>query len=61
MSSSSTRAIPKTASFRAFHRTGLVIFGITGDLARKKLSARIYDLASRGLLHPFSRPATHGD
>ena len=29
---------------------GLVIFGITGDLARKKLLPAIYDLANRGLL-----------
>ena len=31
---------------------GLVIFGITVDLARKKLLPAIYDLANRGLLHP---------
>lgn len=31
---------------------GLVIFGITGDLARKKLVPALYDLANRGLLHP---------
>lgn len=30
----------------------LVIFGITGDLARKKLLPAVYDLANRGLLHP---------
>lgn len=30
----------------------LVIFGITGDLARKKLVPAVYDLANRGLLHP---------
>lgn len=29
---------------------GMVIFGVTGDLARKKLLPAIYDLASRGLL-----------
>lgn len=34
---------------------GLVIFGITGDLARKKLPPAVYDLANRGLLHPHSR------
>ena len=28
----------------------LVVFGITGDLARKKLLPAIYDLANRGLL-----------
>ena len=31
---------------------GLVIFGITGDLARKKLMPAVYDLANRGLLPP---------
>ncbi|ORW41731.1 glucose-6-phosphate dehydrogenase [Mycobacterium paraense] len=30
----------------------MVIFGITGDLARKKLMPAIYDLANRGLLAP---------
>ena len=33
----------------------LVIFGVTGDLARKKLMPAIYDLANRGLLPPASR------
>ena len=31
---------------------GLVIFGVTGDLSRKKLLPAIYDLANRGLLPP---------
>ena len=31
---------------------GVVIFGVTGDLARKKLMPAIYDLANRGLLSP---------
>ena len=31
---------------------GMVIFGVTGDLARKKLLPAVYDLASRGLLPP---------
>jgi glucose-6-phosphate 1-dehydrogenase len=31
---------------------GLVIFGVTGDLAQKKLMPAIYDLANRGLLSP---------
>jgi len=31
---------------------GLVIFGVTGDLSRKKVMPAIYDLASRGLLPP---------
>ncbi len=30
----------------------LVLFGVTGDLARKKLMPAIYDLANRGLLPP---------
>jgi glucose-6-phosphate 1-dehydrogenase len=30
----------------------LVIFGVTGDLARKKLMPAVYDLANRGLLPP---------
>ena len=30
----------------------LVTFGVTGDLARKKLMPAIYDLANRGLLPP---------
>lgn len=32
--------------------SGLVIFGVTGDLSRKKLLPAIYDLANRGLLPP---------
>ncbi|WP_026917869.1 glucose-6-phosphate dehydrogenase [Gordonia shandongensis] len=32
--------------------SALVIFGVTGDLARRKLMPAIYDLANRGLLPP---------
>ena len=32
--------------------SGLVLFGVTGDLARKKLIPAVYDLANRGLLPP---------
>ncbi|MBT5431367.1 MAG: glucose-6-phosphate dehydrogenase [Micrococcales bacterium] len=32
--------------------SGLIMFGVTGDLARKKLLPAIYDLANRGLLPP---------
>ena len=32
--------------------SGMVLFGVTGDLARKKLMPAIYDLANRGLLPP---------
>ncbi len=31
---------------------GLVVFGVTGDLARKKLLPAVYDLTHRGLLPP---------
>src|SRR5690625_5295448 len=31
---------------------GLVMFGVTGDLAKRKLIPAIYDLANRGLLPP---------
>ncbi|HNN48250.1 MAG TPA: glucose-6-phosphate dehydrogenase, partial [Marmoricola sp.] len=31
---------------------GLVLFGVTGDLSRKKIMPAIYDLANRGLLPP---------
>ena len=31
---------------------GLVLFGVTGDLARKKVMPAVYDLANRGLLPP---------
>jgi glucose-6-phosphate 1-dehydrogenase len=41
------RRLPKVAG-----PCGLVIFGVTGDLARKKLMPAIYDLAHRGLLPP---------
>src|SRR5699024_12774449 len=32
--------------------SSLVIFGVTGDLSRKKLIPAVYDLANRGLLPP---------
>ncbi|MDQ1024506.1 glucose-6-phosphate 1-dehydrogenase [Streptomyces umbrinus] len=41
------RRLPKIAG-----PSGLVIFGVTGDLARKKLMPAVYDLANRGLLPP---------
>jgi glucose-6-phosphate 1-dehydrogenase len=41
------RRLPRTAG-----PCGLVIFGVTGDLARKKLMPAVYDLANRGLLPP---------
>ena len=41
------RRLPKIAG-----PCSLVIFGVTGDLARKKLMPAVYDLANRGLLPP---------
>jgi glucose-6-phosphate 1-dehydrogenase len=41
------RRIPRVAG-----PSVLVMFGVTGDLARKKLMPAIYDLANRGLLPP---------
>ena len=32
--------------------SALIIFGVTGDLSRKKLMPAVYDLANRGLLPP---------
>jgi len=32
--------------------SGLIIFGVTGDLSRKKLMPAVYDLSNRGLLPP---------
>lgn len=32
--------------------SGMVLFGVTGDLSRKKVMPAIYDLANRGLLPP---------
>lgn len=47
--------------------SSLVLFGVTGDLSRKKLLPAIYDLANRGLLSPsfalvgFGRRQWHDD
>ncbi|HSK27732.1 MAG TPA: glucose-6-phosphate dehydrogenase [Jiangellales bacterium] len=41
------RRLPRVAA-----PCGLVIFGVTGDLARRKLMPAVYDLANRGLLPP---------
>ncbi|GAB2970953.1 glucose-6-phosphate dehydrogenase [Frigoribacterium salinisoli] len=46
----------RSASDRRLNRiagpSGLIIFGVTGDLSRKKLMPAVYDLANRGLLPP---------
>ena len=46
----------RAASDRRLNRIAgpstLVIFGVTGDLSRKKLMPAVYDLANRGLLPP---------
>ena len=44
------RAALAAASPRVPEPCALVVFGVTGDLARKKLLPAIYDLANRGLL-----------
>ncbi len=46
-------ATRRTAGSRASPaRAGMVLFGVTGDLSRKKVMPAIYDLANRGLLPP---------
>ena len=46
-------ATPGTSGCRGSPgRASLVLFGVTGDLARKKLMPAVYDLANRGLLPP---------
>ncbi len=45
--SAEDRRLPRIADPSA-----LVIFGVTGDLSRKKLMPAVYDLANRGLLPP---------
>lgn len=45
--SKADRRLPRIAG-----PSSLVIFGVTGDLARKKLLPAVYDLANRGLLPP---------
>ena len=62
MTPRSWRSPRRVATRCATRRTGgcpgsrspcaLVIFGVTGDLARKKLLPAVYDLANRGLLPP---------
>ncbi|MFR9724878.1 glucose-6-phosphate dehydrogenase [Streptomyces sp. MS19] len=51
-----TNPLRDTANDRRLPRiagpSGLVIFGVTGDLSRKKLMPAVYDLANRGLLPP---------
>ena len=39
------RRLPRIAG-----ASGMVIFGVTGDLAKRKLLPAVYDLAYRGLL-----------
>ena len=50
LSDPSDRRIQKIAG-----PSGLILFGVTGDLSRKKLMPAIYDLANRGLLPPAFR------
>ncbi|MFM7213005.1 MAG: glucose-6-phosphate dehydrogenase, partial [Actinomycetota bacterium] len=41
------RRLPKVAG-----PCSMILFGVTGDLARKKIMPAIYDLANRGFLPP---------
>lgn len=52
--SEKTDAVPNTptATARGLEPTILVIFGITGDLAQRKLLPALYHLVKDGLLHP---------
>jgi glucose-6-phosphate 1-dehydrogenase len=54
--SSSAARVPVHGHDRRLPRiagpSGLVVFGITGDLSRKKVIPAVYDLAHRGLLPP---------
>ena len=43
----SDRRLPRIAG-----PCSLILFGVTGDLAKKKLIPAVYDLANRGLLPP---------
>ncbi len=53
---SATRNPLRSPSDRRLNRiagpSALIIFGVTGDLSRKKLMPAVYDLANRGLLPP---------
>ena len=40
--------------------SALIIFGVTGDLSRKKLMPAVYDLANRGLLPWSGSPVAIG-
>ena len=46
------RSAPDTRLQRIAGPCGLVLFGITGDLAQRKILPALYDLANRGLLPP---------
>lgn len=46
------RAVPDRRLEKIAGPSGVVLFGITGDLARHKILPSIYDLANRGLLPP---------
>ena len=46
------RAVPDSRLQRIAGPCGIVLFGITGDLSRRKILPALYDLANRGLLPP---------
>ena len=46
------RSAPDSRLQRIAGPCGIVLFGITGDLAQRKILPALYDLANRGLLPP---------
>lgn len=46
------RAVADRRLQRVAGPCGIVLFGITGDLANRKILPALYDLANRGLLPP---------
>ena len=52
MSSNPLRQSSDRRLYKIAGPSGLIMFGVTGDLSRKKLMPAIYDLANRGLLPP---------
>lgn len=46
------RSAPDSRLQRIAGPCGIVLFGITGDLSRRKILPALYDLANRGLLPP---------
>ncbi|MCF2706515.1 glucose-6-phosphate dehydrogenase [Arcanobacterium haemolyticum] len=52
MTTNLLRAVPDSRLQRIAMPCGIVLFGITGDLSKRKILPALYDLANRGLLPP---------